>query len=238
MTISLRERGVRALLLDIEGTTTPVSFVYDVLFPYALEHLSPYVSSHIGQPELNGALRLLEQERESDVAHGTNPPSAGSPLWVVDYARWLMQQDRKSPGLKLLQGLIWEGGYSNGSLHGDVYPDVPPALARWRAEDLPIAIYSSGSVLSQRLLFSTTAYGDLTRFIERYFDTAFGAKKEPESYGRIASAMALPAETMVFISDVIAELDAARSAGMQVVHCVRDAADVSADAVRSFDEIT
>ena len=239
MTISLRERGVRGLVLDIEGTTTPVSFVYDVLFPYAREHLSSYVESHVGQPELDESVRLLRKEWEDEAARGTNPPPRdSSPRWVVDYAAWLMEQDRKSPGLKLLQGHIWEGGYADGSLQGDVYPDVPPALARWRDEALAVAIYSSGSVLAQRLLFSTTAYGDLTRFIGQYFDTGVGPKREAESYERIAEAMSLPPGSILFVSDVIAELDAARGAGMQVVHCVREAGSSTANAVRSFDEIT
>lgn len=236
VTISLRERGVRGLVLDIEGTTTPVSFVYDVLFPYARERES-YVASQSGQPGLEESARLLKQEWEEDVAGGTNPPTRESPRWIVDYARWLMQQDRKSPGLKLLQGLIWEGGYADGSLRGQVYPDVPPALARWQAAGLVIAIYSSGSVLAQRLLFSTTAYGDLTRFIAQYFDTGVGSKREVESYARIAAAMSLPPEGLLFVSDVTAEWEAARGARMQVVHCIRDGTDSTGDEVRSFDEI-
>ena len=238
MTISLRERGVRGLVLDSEGTTTPVSFVYDVLFPYALEHLSSYVASHVAEPELDEPERLLRQEWEDDIARGTNPPPRNSTAqWVVDYARWLMQQDRKSPGLKLLQGQIWERGYADGSLHGEVYPDVPPALARWQFDGLAIAIYSSGSVLAQRLLFSTTRYGDLTRFIGQYFDTGVGPKRESASYERIANALAFPAANILFVSDVIAEVDAARGAGMQAVHCVREDTRPNADAVQSFDEI-
>ena len=237
MTISLRERGVHGVVLDIEGTTTPISFVTDTLFPYADEHLPSYLATHDGQAELEEAVRLLKQEWEDDVARGTSPPPRDSPQWVTGYSRWLMRQDRKSPGLKLLQGLIWEGGYGDGSLRGSVYPDVPPALSRWREAGLAIAIYSSGSVLAQRLLFSTTAYGDLTRFVGQYFDTAVGPKRESASYERIAAAMALPPAKLLFVSDVIAELEAARSAGMQVVHCVREASDTASDAIRSFDEI-
>lgn len=238
MTISLRERGVRGIVLDIEGTTTPVSFVYEVLFPFAHEHLAAYVASHAGDAELDDVVRLLTREWEDDVARGATPPPRDSLTpWVVDYARWLMKQDRKSPGLKLLQGQIWEGGYADGSLRGDVYPDVPPALARWRADGLDIAIYSSGSVLAQRLLFSTTGYGDLTIFISQYFDTGVGPKRERTSYEHIAAAMALPPGGLLFVSDVIAELEAARSAGMQAVHCIRDGDSVTTDSVRSFDEI-
>src|SRR5688572_30792156 len=148
VTISLRTRGVRGVVLDIEGTTTPVSFVYDVLFRYAREHMASFVTSHAGQAALSEPVRLLEQEWEADVARNASPPPRNSSAqWVTDYALWMMQEDRKSPGLKLLQGLIWERGYADGSLRGEVYADVPPALERWRDAGLAIAIYSSGSVL-------------------------------------------------------------------------------------------
>ena len=237
MTFSLRERGVRGIVLDIEGTTTPVSFVYDVLFPYAREHLSTFIAARQGHRDLDEVVQLLEQEWVDDVARGKHPPPLHSSHSIVDYANWLMQQDRKSPGLKRLQGQIWEVGYADGSLRGDVYPDVPPALARWREEGHAVAIYSSGSVLAQRLLFSTTPYGDLTRFIAQYFDTAVGPKREAESYAHIAAAMSMPPEKVLFVSDVIAELDAARAAGMQAILCVRDAGTSDTAAVHSFDEI-
>ena len=166
---------------------------------------------------------LLEQEWEDDVARGTNPPSRDSSQWLTDYARWLMRQDRKSPGLKLLQGLIWEGGYADGSLRGSVYPDVPPALTRWRDDGLVISIYSSGSVLAQRLLFSTTTYGDLTRFHRAVLRHCAWDRS-----GKRRVIRALPqqwrclAAELLFVSDVIAELEAARLARMQVVECVRD----------------
>jgi enolase-phosphatase E1 len=230
---------VRGVVLDIEGTTTPMSFVYDVLFPYARAHVSSYVASHAGEAELEEAVRLLTNEWDDDITRDTNPPSRdASPQWIIDYAGWLMDQDRKSPGLKLLQGLIWQGGYADGSLHGDVYPDVPPALARWADQGLAVAIYSSGSVLAQRLLLSTTVYGDLTAFIGQYFDTGVGPKREAKSYERIAAAMAMPPGSLLFVSDVIAELEAAGDAGMQSIQCVRDVGDSAVSGVRSFDEIT
>ena len=229
------------MVLDIEGTTTPVSFVYDVLFPYAREHLPAYVASHAGRAELDEAVRLLDEERKEDVARGANPPGTMDARdGIVEYARWLMQQDRKSPGLKLLQGLVWEGGFADGSLRGNVYPDVPRALARWRNDGLAIAIYSSGSVLAQRLIFSTTAYGDLTPFIGENFDTGVGPKRDVASYVRIATAMGLRPQDLLFASDVIAELYAARDAGMHVVHCIRDGAAAGTshlETVRSFDAI-
>ena len=132
-----------------------------------------------------------------------------------------MDRDRKSPGLKLLQGRIWEGGYRAGILKGEVFADVPPALERWRDAGLDVAIYSSGSELAQRLIFGSTADGDLTRFFSRFFDTAVGAKDAPASYRRIAAELGRATDRIVFISDVTTELDAAGSAGCGVILCVR-----------------
>jgi enolase-phosphatase E1 len=132
-----------------------------------------------------------------------------------------MDQDRKSTGLKSLQGKIWDEGYRSGELRGEVYADVPVAMERWRSQGTEIAIFSSGSVQAQRSLFSTTPAGDLTRFIKAYFDTTTGPKGAPESYTRIAAALGRQASRVLFLSDVTAELDAARAAGMQTGLCVR-----------------
>ena len=132
-----------------------------------------------------------------------------------------MDQDRKSTGLKSLQGKIWEEGYRSGELKGEVYPDVLPALERWRKQGIDIAIFSSGSVQAQRSLFRNSVAGDLTRFIRAYFDTTTGPKREPESYGRIAAALERSPPEVLFVSDIAAELDAARAAGMQTALCVR-----------------
>jgi enolase-phosphatase E1 len=249
VTISLRERGVKGVVVDIEGTTTPIAFVYDVLFPYAREHLREYVAAHAATPAMDEPVRLLRGEWEEDVARGEDPPPDMKDVerdatldCVVSYARWLMRRDRKSPGLKLLQGMIWERGYREGTLRGEVYPDVPPALERWHAAGITIAIYSSGSVLAQRLLFSTTAYGDLTRFIGHYFDTGVGPKREPESYRRIAETTAFASSSLLFISDVQAELDAAAAAGLQTLLCERTGARVpatqAAGAITDFTGLT
>ena len=182
MTFRLREHNIRAVVLDIEGTTTPITFVYEVLFPYARRWLSTYVRDHVDVPELRDAFRRLREEWEQDTARGDAPPA-----WKDDsrdqriasinaYAEWLMDRDRKAFGLKALQGHIWKRGYEEGTLHGEVFRDVPEAFARWHAAGMLIAIYSSGSVLAQQMLFRTTAFGDLTRWIEAYFDTAVGAK--------------------------------------------------------------
>jgi enolase-phosphatase E1 len=236
---------VRALLLDVEGTTTPVSFVYDVLFPYARSHLRAYLAAHLGSADMNEAAAMLADEWVADVAGdgalSARPPAANDLGSLRDYLNALMDRDRKSPGLKLIQGRIWEQGYRDGQLRGQVFADVPRALARWNAAGLTIAIYSSGSVLAQRMLFAHSDAGDLTRSIAHYFDTSVGPKRSPESYARIAVALRLAPAEVAFVSDVDAELEAARDAGCRVVMCVRpgNSTEVSriASTARWFDEI-
>ena len=202
---------MKGILLDIEGTTTPISFVYDVLFPYARAH----AGEHLGEEDIH-ALRI---EYDEDVRNNFTPPSWSDP--PVAYVHWLMDKDRKSTPLKNLQGKIWLKGYQRGELHGEVFDDVPPALARWRKEGSDVRIYSSGSKLAQRLLFSSTKAGDLTALLNGYFDTTTGPKVEAESYGVIVSAFGCEAREILFVSDVVRELDAARHAGMQTALCIR-----------------
>ena len=236
---------IRAILLDVEGTTTPVSFVYDVLFPYARRHLRDYLESRVSGGGLDNAARMLAGEWAADVAHGEPVPpvrpASDEVASVADYLSWLMDRDRKSPGLKLIQGEIWERGYHDGELRGQVFPDVPRAFATWTAAGVAIAIYSSGSVLAQRLLFAHSTAGDLTSSIAYYFDTAVGGKRSPESYSRIAGALGLAPVDVAFISDVDAELEAARAAGCSVVMCVREgnaaASSRVVPVVHSFDEL-
>jgi enolase-phosphatase E1 len=140
---------------------------------------------------------------------------------ILEYVYSLMDRDAKSSGLKALQGLIWQDGYQNGELRGEVFPDVPPAFERWQRRGLEIYIYSSGSVLAQQLLFRSTAAGDLTTFLKGYFDTGVGPKASPASYRAIADRVQIPAPRIVFVSDVIPELDAAAANGMQTALCVR-----------------
>jgi len=227
---------IRAILLDIEGTTTPIAFVYDVLFPYARAHLREYLRD---RPD-RSVIDLLKQEWADD-ASAAPAPAATAPE-LVTYVESLMDRDRKSPGLKQLQGLVWERGYRDGLLKGDVFVDVRPALERWHKRGIKVAIYSSGSALAQRLLFSTTAFGDLTTLLSGFFDTSSGVKTSSESYRRIAAVIGCSTAQLLFVSDVAAELDAARSAGCQVVLCIRPgnaAQRVSADVrvVHTFDEI-
>jgi enolase-phosphatase E1 len=229
--------GIRVVLLDIEGTTTAVSFVYDVLFPFARPRLREFLGGTAGAADRRALADEHARERE-----GAPPWPDHAPKNVeaaAAYAAWLMDRDRKSTALKALQGRIWASGYASGALRSHLYPDVRPALERWRAEGRRIAIFSSGSVQAQRLLFAHTAHGDLTPLIDGFFDTTTGPKRDAESYGRIASALSVSAAAVLFVSDVREELDAARAAGMRTALCVREGA-LSADghpAVRTFDEL-
>jgi enolase-phosphatase E1 len=246
---SLTAAGVRTVLLDIEGTTTPVSFVYDVLFPFARRRVRRYLERALSSdPELTEVLRRLRQEHAADEANGhapppwTDRPPEAELASVVAYVEWLMDRDRKSTALKELQGKIWEEGYASGDLKGEVFPDVPGALARWTAAGIGVGIFSSGSVLAQRLLFEQSTAGDLRRFLRWHFDTTTGSKTDAGSYRRIADAIAVPPARVVFVSDIVKELDAAAEAGMQAILCVRSAAEPVSGAeryavVRTFDEI-
>ena len=203
----------RAILTEIEGTTTSIAFVYDVLFPYAAARLEATCAASDPGPDLRAALARQRAEHAAAMAEAEAsdpPPSFGD---GAPYARWLMARDRKSTGLKALQGLIWEEGYARGEIRGHVYDDVPPALAAWRQADRRLRIFSSGSVRAQKLLFGHTEFGDLTPRFEGFHDTETGPKQDPASYAAIAAAFALPPAEILFLSDVVAELDAAARAG-------------------------
>ncbi len=221
MTIELSERGVAIVLLDVEGTTTPLSFVTDVLFPYARLHLRAFVRSHASDPAVRQAIEALHGEHEREAPYSGAPTRRDGDDSAIAYAEWLMERDSKSPGLKALQGLIWKVGFDAGDLRGEVFDDVPAALRSWRGAGVRTAIYSSGSVLAQKLLFATTPHGDLTRDIDAHFDTAVGAKRDPASYRRISEALVRSPGSMLFVSDISSELEAARSAGCQVALIVR-----------------
>jgi enolase-phosphatase E1 len=246
VTIRLAKRGIGAVLLDIEGTTTPIAFVHDVLFPYARARAAAYLAAHRGTPDDEEIRRRLAAEHAEDVRNGQQPPSLQQDddptRGLVPYVEWLMDRDRKSPGLKLLQGLIWEEGYQAGELRGQVYPDVPGAIRRWRDRGLDVAIYSSGSVLAQRRLFESTPAGDLTPLFTAFFDTAVGPKVSASSYARIAEVLGRSPSEILFVSDITRELAAAREAGLHVLLSLRpgNAAQPEADAyeqVTTFDKI-
>ncbi|MGH9387262.1 MAG: acireductone synthase [Vicinamibacterales bacterium] len=240
--------GIQAILLDIEGTTTPIAFVYEVLFPFARKNLRRHIEQHASSIEYSVLFDRLRDEHAADRRAGeTVPPWVETPhtarlASVASYSEWLMERDRKSTALKELQGRIWEEGYTRGELVGEVFDDVPGALARWHAQHVSIGIYSSGSALAQRLLFRHSSAGDLTRFLQWYFDTTVGAKIESDSYRRIATKMSMPAQAVLFVSDVIGELDAARGAGMQTTLSIRPGNTPlphtsGYTTIRSFDEL-
>jgi enolase-phosphatase E1 len=219
----IRIGGVRAVVSDIEGTTGSIAFVHEVLFPYARARLAEYIARHRDEvaPILN-EVRAAEGELSDEEL-------------VAVLRRWI-DEDRKAPPLKTLQGLIWREGYESGELTGHVYDDAVRGLQRWRAAGLGLHVYSSGSVQAQTLLFGHSVAGDLTGLFEGYFDTGVGAKTDPESYRRIAAALAVDPAEILFLSDTPAEITAARSAGLQAIRIVREATPAPGEAA-SFDEI-
>ena len=223
--------SIRSLLLDIEGTTTPISFVYEVLFPFARRRVESFLREHADEESVAADLRGLESLRAAEAAGQS----------IAEFARGLMDQDRKDTPLKSLQGKIWEEGYRRGELRGQLFPDVPRAFRRWQEQGRDISIFSSGSVLAQRLLFAHSDAGDLTPFLREYFDTTVGAKQASASYRSIAEKLERQPAEILFISDVVAELDAARAAGLSAILAVRPGnRPVSRPdyaAITSFDEL-
>lgn len=221
---------VSAIVTDIEGTTSSLSFVKDVLFPYSRERLPDFVRSRSKDPAVQ---QLLDEVR-------TETGARDETALISQLLQWI-DEDRKAPPLKALQGLIWETGYRRGDFTGHIYPDAASALRAWHARGLRLYVFSSGSVKAQQLLFGHTTEGDLTSLFDGYFDTTIGPKREPESYRRIVQAIATSPATTLFLSDVKEELDAARAAGMQTWWVLRDGETPTASAhptARSFAEIT
>ena len=209
-------------LLDVEGTIAPLSLTTEVLFPYARRRFAMFLERGRNDESVRADLVLLEAENRAEVVEGVPrlPAIASSaetagPRFRLDammYIMWLMDRDRKSTALKSLQGKIWKAGFESGELTGTLFDDVPEALRRWSAE-ARVAIYSSGSVEAQKLFFRYSSHGDLTALISGYFDTRIGAKMECASYAAIEEAMSVVPEELLFFSDSVRELDAAREAG-------------------------
>jgi len=244
----MTSQAITAILLDIEGTTTPIDFVYKVLFPYARSHVSEYLSANLVSREIRIDIEGLVAENEEDRRRGLDPPSIDRLSYqieldrLVSYVHWLMDHDRKTTPLKSIQGKIWQLGYLRGELRGQVFEDVPRAFERWRSQDRQINIYSSGSLLAQKLLFSHTDAGDLTPFISNYFDTNIGGKKEAESYRRIAAAIQQSPDKIFFVSDTLEELQSAAETGFDVAMCVRPGNEAQTppprmNVINTFDEI-
>ena len=224
----------RAILLDIEGTTTPLSFVAETLFPYARRRGPDFIRAHAHDPEIRDALRDLQREAEPPIAPADTDRT-------IAFFQHLIDIDRKSTPLKGIQGHIWREGYAQGDLLSIVFDDVPPAFTRWRARGITLAIYSSGSVLAQQQLFAQTQHGDLTPSLAAYFDTTTGPKRDPDSYTTIAAALQLPPASILFLSDVTAELDTAHTAGLRTALALRPGNPPQPPnpypAIHSFDEL-
>lgn len=199
----------QAVLTDIEGTTTPISFVHETLFPYARKRLGSIL--HMDNKEINEALKLLREEFNND-KQPNRPQDFGDGIHYLEY---LMAHDVKSTALKKIQGILWHDGYVSGELKSDVYDDVVVALKQWKEKSIVVKVFSSGSVLAQKLLFAHSNHGDLLEYFAGFHDTTTGPKKEKESYIAIGKQFELPMHEILFLSDVVAELDAAREAGMQ-----------------------
>ena len=197
-----------AVLIDIEGTTTPVAFVREVLFPFARARLPAWLEANAGRPEVAALLSDVQRH-----AHGQEPLAA--------LLGW-MDRDSTIMPLKTLQGMIWHDGYAAGDLRGDIYPDVPPCLHRWSRAGLRLYVYSSGSVEAQKLIFAHSAAGDLVPLFSGFFDTRVGGKREPDSYARLAIGMNVPTAEILFLSDLEEELDAAAAAGLRTCQLVRE----------------
>ncbi|GKV78541.1 enolase-phosphatase E1 [Pectobacterium carotovorum subsp. carotovorum] len=207
---------IKAIVTDIEGTTSDIRFVHSVLFPYARERLADTVRQHASDSEIAQALNALRQE--------LGQPDADSETLIAALNQF-MDEDRKSTVLKQLQGIIWRTGYRNGDFQGHLYPEVATQLAAWQQQGLRLYVYSSGSVEAQQLLFGYSNAGDLRPLFSDYFDTRVGAKRETDSYRTIAQAIGLPAEQLLFLSDIRQELDAAQEADWHTCQLIRDDAD-------------
>ncbi len=204
-----------AVLLDIEGTTTPIKFVHRVLFPYAAAAVASFLSEHGEEPEVSAAGdAILKDATAAELSLARSDA-------VLSVVRRQMAADVKATGLKLLQGLVWRHGYESGILHGQVFDDVPLCLRRWHESGRSAAIYSSGSRLAQQLLFRYSTAGDLTPYLSGYYDTTVGPKREAASYARIAEAWGRPPAAILFCSDIPEECSAAVSAGMQALILMR-----------------
>jgi enolase-phosphatase E1 len=203
---------IKAIVTDIEGTTSSISFVKDVLFPYARRHLPAFVSTHADKPEVQHWLH--EAAKEAGLV------SASQHELVALLQRWI-DEDCKATPLKALQGLIWEDGYRNGEYRAHMYPEVAAKLREWKQGGVDLYVYSSGSVPAQKLFFGYSEAGDLTALLSGYFDTEIGPKRDPRSYQTIAIAIGEATGNVLFLSDVVEELDAARSAGMKTTLLAR-----------------
>jgi enolase-phosphatase E1 len=225
---------MKTILMDVEGTTTSISFVHDILFPYSADRLKAYVEEHLSDPNVQEVLLKTQNTVREEEDVNLNRDA------LVDKLLGWIRQDRKHSALKKLQGLIWHEGYACGEIKGHVYEDVPAVLKKWKDAGLVLAIYSSGSVEAQRSLFGHSVYGDLNPLFSKNFDTAVGGKREPQSYINILEELNQKAGDVLFLSDITEELDAAKAAGMQTIQLVRGTPVIESThkQVKTFQEIS
>jgi len=203
---------IKAIVTDIEGTTSSLAFVKDILFPYARANLAAYVRLNAADPQVKTALEESCKEAGAEL---------DTEQLITQLLQWI-DEDKKVTPLKSLQGLLWEAGYQAGAFKGHIYPDAAAHLKAWKAKELDLYIYSSGSVHAQKLLFTHTEYGNLTPLFSGYFDTHIGGKKDQESYDKIAQQIDIPANQLLFLSDSKEELDAAKATGFKTLWLTRD----------------
>jgi enolase-phosphatase E1 len=230
----------RGLLLDVEGTTTSIAFVYDTLFPYVRGNVRAFLSEHADDPEVMAACDTIARESGAgSLAEFSRQHAVDGPHALEREVLRRMDADDKSTGLKQLQGLIWRAGYERGELRGHVYADVPVAFAAWTADGADIRIYSSGSVEAQRLLFEHSVAGPLEQYIRGHYDTRVGPKRSAESYRRITNEMERDPADVLFFSDIVEELAAAREAGLAtvLVHRGTGSAPTAQPAITHFGEV-
>ena len=214
----------RGILLDIEGTTSSISFVYDVMFPFVRRELDKYLRVNWEAPALNEVCDLIAKDagyESFDVWYGNRGEEDEHQQLLTEEVLRLMDGDVKATGLKALQGLIWQSGFESGEIRAHIYDDVLPAIQAWNNAGCDIRIYSSGSIAAQKLFFGHTVVGNMLHLFQGHYDTTTGPKKEVESYCAIAKNFGLPPAEILFLSDVLAELEAARAAGLQTCLCKR-----------------
>ncbi len=236
--------SAKCVLLDIEGTTSSIAFVYEVMFAYVRKHLHSFLVSNWDIEGVQKAIEQMAQDAQVPLSNWVDSSIGAleSLARVEQHVLSLMDADQKSTGLKALQGLLWKNGFDDGSLRAHLFPEVPSAIARWKKSGLDVRIYSSGSIAAQKLFFGHTESGSLLSNFSAHYDTTIGSKKESESYRKIAADIGCPTSEVVFVTDVLAEMDAASQAGMQVIASCRPGnvelpSDVQYQRVYSFDEL-
>ena len=205
---------IKLILTDIEGTTTSIAFVHDVLFPYFLNNIN-LLSNHLSNPEVQNAFEQTKviAAQEGIILHDSDTIISQLEEWALE--------DRKVTPLKNLQGILWKTAYESGTITGHIYSDVVPALTHWKSLGIDLAIFSSGSIAAQRLLFGYSDFGDLNPYFLHNFDTTTGGKKETTTYTKIAAMLALKPEEILFLSDIVEELEAASEAGLETQQLIR-----------------